>query len=310
MNIFRGLSEFKQLKNAVVTIGTFDGLHVGHQKILQRLAEVARNCNGETVLITFWPHPRYVLNPNGETFHLLTSIEEKSEILKNFGIDHLVIIPFTREFSNLTSREFVKDILINIIGTKKLVIGYDHRFGKDRAGSFEELKREAPRYGFEVEEIPEQDIDHIAVSSTKIRNALNVGDIEIANRYLGRKYCLSGIVVKGEGLGRKIGYPTANINPNFEHKLVPGDGIYAVKVGRDDKMFNGMLNIGYRPTVDGKHRVIEVNIFDFDEDIYGEMITLYFFKKTRSEIKFNSVEELKEQLHSDKKEIRNILKKR
>ncbi len=310
MKIYNGLTDFNKLNNAVVTIGTFDGVHIGHQKILQRLIETSKNIDGETVLITFWPHPRYVLNPNGNKFHLLTSIEEKSEILEEIEINHLIIIPFTREFSNMSSEDFVKKVLVDKIGTKKLVIGYDHRFGKDRLGSFEELKKDAPLYGFDVEEIPEQDVDHVAVSSTKIRKALEEGDIETANKYLGRQYHLSGLVVKGNGLGKTLGFPTANINPLFEYKLIPADGIYAVSVTRNKKTFSGMLNIGLRPTVGGKERVIEVNIFDFDEDIYGENITVKFHQKTRNEVKFETVQKLVEQLQKDKNEIKNIMSSR
>ncbi len=308
MKIYHGLDEIKPIQNAVVTIGTFDGVHFGHQKILNRLQEIANTIHGKTVLITFWPHPRFVIHPNGNKFHLLTSIEERASLLKNFQVDHLIIIPFTREFSNLSSEDFIKDILVDKIGTKKLVIGYDHRFGKDRKGSFKELKKDGPLYGFDVEEIPEQDIDHVAVSSTKIRNALEKGDVQSANKYLGRNYTLKGIVVKGSGIGHNIGFPTANIQPSFEQKLIPADGIYAVKVYRGDEVYGGMLNIGYRPTVDGKKKVIEVNIFDFSEDIYGENIEIEFIKKTRDEVKFNSLEELVNQLKSDKKEIEQIIK--
>ena len=308
MKIYQGLSEISSIENAVVTIGTFDGVHIGHQKILKRLREIANLIDGSTVLITFWPHPRFVLYPNGNKFHLLTSIEERAALLEQYHVDHLIIIPFTREFSNLSSEDFIRQILVDKIGTKKLVIGYDHRFGKDRMGSFKELKEDGHLYGFEVEEIPEQDIDHVAVSSTKIRTALEEGDIQTANKYLGRSYQVSGIVVKGSGIGRNIGFPTANINPLFELKLIPADGIYAVRVRRKEKVYGGMLNMGYRPTVDGKRKVIEVNIFDFEDDIYGEVITLEFIGKTRNEIKFNSLEELVYQLNRDRTEIQEILK--
>lgn len=307
MKVYQGISNFKKIKNAVVTSGTFDGVHIGHQKIIQRLREIADKIQGETVLITFWPHPRFVLYPNGIKFHLLTSIEERIEILGQSGIDHLIIIPFTREFSNLSSEAFIKEILVEKIGTKKLVIGYDHRFGKNRSGSFEELKKDGPLYGFDVEEIPEQDIDHVAVSSTKIRSAIEQGDLTTANKYLGRDYSLRGYVVKGDGLGMKLGYPTANVKVEFEHKLIPADGIYAVRVKRRDQMYNGMLNIGYRPTVSGTHHVIEVNIYDFNEIIYGEFIEVFFVQKTRNEIKFESLDALVNQLHRDKEEIVKIL---
>lgn len=307
MKVYRDLSEFPEVKNPVVTSGTFDGVHFGHQKILRRVKEIARNINGETVLLTFWPHPRLVLYPNEIKFHLLTSIEEKIELLDEFGLDHLIIIPFTRDFSNLSSEEFIKNILVDKINTKKLVIGYDHRFGKNRTGSFEELKKDAPIYGFEVEEIPEQDIDDVAISSTKIRDALENGEITIANKYLCRPYSLRGYVVRGDGIGKNMGYPTANIKPDFEQKLIPADGIYAVRVILRKKYYDGMLSIGYRPTVNGKDRTIEVNLFNFSGNIYGEYLRIEFFKKTRNEEKFDSIESLIEQLHKDKEEIQGIL---
>jgi len=307
MKVYRDPSEFTRLSNAVVTSGTFDGVHFGHQKILRRLKEIAEQTGGETVLLTYWPHPRLVLHPGEIKFHLLSSIEEKIELLEQFGIEHMLIIPFTRDFSNMTSEDFIKEILVGKIGTKKLVIGYDHRFGRDRSGSFEELKQNAPVFGFEVEEIPEQDIDDVAISSTKIRQALESGHIETANLYLGRPYQIRGYVVKGDGLGKQLGYPTANIMVDFEQKMIPADGIYAVKVRRDSQSYDGMSNIGYRPTVNGKTRVIEVNIFDFEGDIYGEYLEVLFYKKTRDEQKFNNLDGLVEQLHKDKEEIQSFL---
>lgn len=310
MKIYHGLDDFTRLDYAVVTSGTFDGVHIGHQKILSRLQEIAKKNNGETVVITFWPHPRLLLHPDDSTLKILNTFEEKAELLKELGIQHLIRIPFTKEFSQLTSEEFIKDILVERIGTKKLVIGYDHRFGKNREGSFEQLVVNAPKYGFEVEEIPRQDIDHLAVSSTKIRQALEAGDIATAFQCIGRPYSITGRVIKGDKIGRSIGFPTANIEIDTKHKLIPADGIYAVTVKHANKMYGGMLYIGYRPTINGKRRNIEVNIFDFNEEIYGESITVYFQKMTRGDLKFNSLEELTKQLHQDKIDSLRVLEKR
>ncbi len=306
MKIYHDIDEFKKLDFAVVTSGTFDGVHYGHQKILQRVHEIAHNNGGESVLLTFWPHPRLVLFPEQELY-LLTSIEEKTALLSKKHIDHLVIIPFTHAFSSQSSEEFIKNILVDKIGTKKLVIGYDHKFGKNRSGSFEELKKDGPIYGFEVEEIPKQMIENNAVSSTKIRKALTAGNIDIANEFLGRPYCLHGKIIEGDKIGRTMDFPTANIEVIFKHKLIPAEGIYAVKVMLEDVYFKGMLNIGYRPTFGGTQKRVEVNIFDFSEDIYGKEIMIEFYHKIRSEIKFENVGALKSQLQSDKKETIAIL---
>lgn len=307
MNIYHGIEDFKKLENAVVTSGTFDGVHIGHQKILSRLKEIARKNNGQTVVITFWPHPRLVLYPDQTDLKLLNTFEEKAELLRDQGIDHLLRIPFTKEFSNLTSEEFIRSILIEAIGTKKLVIGYDHKFGKNREGSFEHLKENASVYGFDVEEIPPQDIDHVTVSSTKIRNALLEGDVVTGTELLGQPYFINGRVVKGDEIGRQIGFPTANIEVDSQHKLIPANGTYAVRVKHQNHMLSGMLNIGYRPTVEGKTKTIEVNIFDFNDDIYGETIGIHFIKKIRDERKFSGIDELKEQLSKDKTLVIQIL---
>lgn len=307
MKIYHGLDEFKKLDFAIVTGGTFDGVHFGHKKILQRLDEISKKNGGESVLLTYWPHPRLVLYPEQELY-LLTSIEEKVELLSQKHVDHLVIIPFTKGFANLSSEEFIKDILVDRIGTKKLVIGYDHKFGKNRSGSFEELKKDGPIYGFEVEEIPKQMIENNAVSSTKIRRALTAGEIDIANEYLGRPYCIHGKVIEGDKIGRTMDFPTANIEVTFKHKLIPAEGIYAVKVNVDEKYFKGMLNIGYRPTFGGTQKRVEVNIFDFNKDIYDKEILIEFYHRIRAEVKFENLGALKSQLHHDKKEAINILK--
>lgn len=300
MKVYNGLANFPQIKNPVVTLGTFDGVHLGHQKILARIRSIAKSIQGETVLITFWPHPRLVLYPKKHNIRLLTSFEEKNILLRKFGIDHLVTIPFTKEFSQLSSEEFIQQILIEKIRTKVLVIGYDHRFGKNREGGFEHLKANQSRYGFELEEISREDIDHVGISSTKIRKALEEGRVDIARDYLGRDYELSGIIIKGQQLGRSIGFPTANIKILHDYKLIPGDGAYAVSVSLEDKSYQGMLNIGYRPTVNGLSQTVEVNLFDFDGDLYDKRLTVYFKIYLRPEKKFSNLEELRAQLEKDR----------
>ena len=302
MKVYTNLEDFKGVKNPVVTTGTFDGVHLGHQKIISRLKDVAREEKGETVLLTFSPHPRMVLFPDDNELKLLNTLPEKIELLDKYGVDHLIIYPFTKEFSRLTSIEFVRNILVNSIQTKRLVIGYNHHFGRNREGSFEHLKEYGPLYGFEVEEIPAKDIDHIQISSTKIRNALLEGNVELATDYLGHTYTLTGTVVTGKKLGRTIGYPTANIQVKDQYKLIPGDGVYAVRIKHKNVFYGGMLNIGNNPTVEGKGKSIEVNIFDFDKVIYGDEATIYFVERLRDEVKFNNLEELKEQLAKDKLE--------
>lgn len=308
MRIYHSLDDFSPVRNAVVTSGTFDGVHVGHQKILSRLSEVAERNSGETVVITFWPHPRLVLYPNDTDLKLLNTFEEKAELIKAQGIQHLLRIPFTKEFSQQSSEEFITNILVDKIGTKKLVIGYDHHFGKNREGSFEQLKLNGPKYGFDVEEISRQDVDHVVVSSTKIRRALETSDLETATHLLGRPYGITGRVVKGDKIGRLMGFPTANLEIDSKHKLVPADGIYAVTVQHEHTVFGGMLYIGYRPTIDGAKKSIEVNIFDFDKDIYGESLSINFYQLIRGDSKFNDLEELKEQLKKDKDQALSILK--
>lgn len=309
MKIYHSLDDFTRLDYAIVTSGTFDGVHLGHQKILARLKEIAGKNNGETVVITFWPHPRFILRPDDSSLKLLNTFEEKADLLKEQGIQHLIRIPFTKEFSQLSSEEFITKILVQTIGTKKLVIGYDHRFGKNREGSFEQLKLNGPAYGFDVEEIPRQDVDHVGVSSTKIRHALDQGDVQTATHLLGRLYSINGRVVKGDKLGRLMGFPTANIEIDTHHKLIPMDGIYAVKVAYAHQVFGGMLYIGNRPTVNGTKRNIEVNIFNFERDIYGEDLTVHFIELIRNDMKFGDLEALKQQLEKDKEIALHILKR-
>jgi riboflavin kinase/FMN adenylyltransferase len=307
MKVYHGIAHFKRLSFAVVTSGTFDGVHIGHQKILSRLREVSNQYHGESVVITFWPHPRMVVSADSQDLKLLSTIEEKIEMLDRMQVDHLLIIPFTQEFSRLTSEEFINRILVEGIGTKRLVIGHDHRFGRNREGSFEHLRANAAQYGFEVEEIPRQDIEEIGVSSTRIRNALLEGNLPISKEYLGRPYSLKGKVVKGKQLGRTIGFPTANLHVPELYKLIPADGVYAVRAKLQDKFYQGMLNIGVRPTVDGVSRSIEVHLFDFDQDIYDQVLTLYFEARIRPEQKFAGIEELKNQLSQDKEDSLRLL---
>ena len=307
MNIYYKPEDISPIRNAVVTSGTFDGVHIGHQKILKRVNEVASNMGGESVLITYWPHPRLVLYPDDTSLRLLNTFEEKAELLREQGIRHLLRIPFTKDFAQWSSETFIRRILVDIISTKKLVIGYDHRFGNNREGRFEQLKANAASYGFEVEEIPRQDVDDIGVSSTKIRQALLAGDVANAAALLGRPYIMSGRVITGEKIGRMIGFPTANVEIDSQHKLIPADGAYAVKIELAHNVYSGMLNIGYRPTVGGRRKTIEVHIFDFSETIYGDTLKIHFIQHLRSERKFNDIEALKEQLLEDKQNALAIL---
>ncbi|MES2796177.1 MAG: bifunctional riboflavin kinase/FAD synthetase [Bacteroidota bacterium] len=307
MKIHYDLDSFEKLDCAVVTSGTFDGVHLGHQKILAKLKEITVAKGGESVLITFFPHPRMVLFNDSQKLKLLNTLSEKIHLLEKFEIDHLVIIPFTREFSEINSQTFIQDILVERIGAKVLVIGYDHRFGKNREGSFEYLKENASKFGFEVLEIPRQDIENIGISSTIIRNSILAGEVEQAALLLGASYSLNGKVVKGKQLGRTLGYPTANIYVVEDYKLIPAEGVYAVRIVHNHNQYNGVLNIGKRPTIEGKDRTIEVFIFDFDKEIYGENLTIHFVKKIREEIKFNSLDDLKAQIGKDAEEAKSIL---
>lgn len=307
MRIYEGIDEFGPVNRPVVTSGTFDGVHIGHQKILKRIRNIADELNGETVLITFWPHPRLVLYPKEHNLMLLSTFEEKAKLLRDAGIDHLISIPFTKEFSELGSEEFIQKILIDKIQTRKLVIGYDHRFGRNREGGFAYLKGHIDQYPFELEEISREDVDDVGVSSTKIRQALQEEKVDIANGYLGRFYEINGIIIKGQQLGRSIGFPTANIHIPNDYKLIPSDGAYAVLVHVEGDQYNGMLNIGNRPTVDGNSRSIEVNLFDFEGDLYDKRVCVQLKKYLRPEVKFANLEELKEQLKVDREKAISIL---
>ncbi len=307
MRIYHHIDEFTRLDNAVVTIGTFDGVHTGHRKIIADLKQLAAETNGETVLLTFFPHPRMILHPEDESIKMINTIGEKAEMLEELGIDHLIITPFSRDFSNQSAEEYIRDVLVNKIGTKKIVIGYDHRFGKDRQGGLSDLQRLGPAFGFDVIEIPEQDIYEVAVSSTRIREALLNGAIELANTFLSYPFFITGRVVRGDQIGRTIGYPTANIVISEKYKLIPVDGIFAVKVKIDGESYGGMAYIGTRPTINGVRRNIEVNIFNFDREIYNQEIRMEFYNFVRDDMKFDSLDALKDQIRKDKLDVEALL---
>jgi riboflavin kinase / FMN adenylyltransferase len=308
MKIYEGIDKFTGAKNPAVTIGTFDGVHLGHQKIIQQLKKGTESIKGESVIFTFYPHPRMVLFPDDGGLKLLSTEEEKRELLEKFGVDHLIIHPFTKEFSRITYTEYVRDILVNKLKVKKLIIGYNHHFGRNREGSFDELISLAPVYNFELEKISAHDIDDVEISSTKIRKALDAGDIDTANKYLGYSYSIKGKVVKGKELGKGLGYPTANIHIEDRYKLIPANGIYAVTVEVEKKMFNGMLSIGVNPTISANgSTTIEVNIFDFNKDIYDENIRIFLKQKIRDEKKFESLADLIKAIDGDKEKSLKIL---
>jgi riboflavin kinase/FMN adenylyltransferase len=303
LKIYSNISEFTGVDRPIITTGTFDGVHFGHRKIIDRLTKIADSSNGESVILTFSPHPRMVLFPDDHGLQLINTIEEKIELLKNAGVQHLIIHPFTVDFSRMTSIQFVRDILVSQFKTHKLVIGYDHHFGRNREGSFEHLKEYSPLYGFEVEEIPVQLLDDVGVSSTKIRNALLSGKVDLANEYLGYQYSISGRVVKGKQIGRQIGFPTANIFVEDSTKLIPKEGVYSVDVLINDTKYQAMMNIGQSPTVAAKSQRLEVHIFDFNQDIYEHTIKVFLKERVRDEVHFENLDFLKEQLQKDKNQI-------
>ncbi len=301
MSIFHHISELSSVTNSIVTIGTFDGVHLGHQKIIKRLVELKQQQGGEIIVFTFDPHPRKVLFPEQKDLKLITTTAEKCEVLKQFGVDHVLVFPFTKEFSQMPAQQYISDIIAKGLKTKTLVIGYDHRFGSNREGNIETLKELSKVYDFHVEEIPAQEINQLNVSSTRIRKAIEEGDIVTANDFLGYHFFITGTVVKGKQLGRTIGYPTANVFVDNVDKLMPKIGVYAVNVVIDGAKYKGMLNIGTNPTTDSDNNIkIEVNIFDFDKDIYGKNIKVEFVKWIRNEEKFANLDELKEALANDK----------
>lgn len=295
----QSISNYDKKQSTAITIGTFDGVHIGHRKILERLINDAKKSGLQSTVLTFFPHPRMVLQKDTQ-IKLLNTIQEKVKILELIGLDCLIIHPFTAEFSRLSSIEFVRDILVNELKTKKIIIGYDHRFGRNRNANIQDLIAYGTTLNFEVEEIAAQEIDDVSVSSTKIRKALNEGDMKTANKYLGYHYMLTGKVEKGKGLGRQLDFPTANLSIEEDYKLIPKNGVYVVKSILNEKLYYGMMNIGFNPTVDGSSKSIEIHFFDFKDDLYGQNIQVDILERIRDEHKFNSLEELKTQLLKDK----------
>lgn len=306
MRIFKGIESLGEIKNPVVTIGTFDGVHLGHQKIIEQLNLEAEKIGGESVLLTFDPHPRIVLLPENHNVKLIQTLNEKFQVLEKFDLKNVILIPFTTEFSELSAIDFVEQILIGNLKAKKVVIGYDHQFGRNREGNIQFLKSVSEKYGFEVIEISAKSIDEINISSTKIRDSLLRGDVETAKLFLSRPYEISGTVVKGNQLGRTLGFPTANVKVDSELKLVPANGVYAVRVKIAEKMYFGVMNVGTKPTVNTtEEKSLEVFIFEFKNEIYGEEITLFFDKQVRNEQKFANLDELKRAISNDEAVCRN-----
>jgi len=303
MRVFKGLDNLPPFKNPVLTIGTFDGVHLGHAKIIERLRKKAIEVDGESIIITFDPHPRFVVAPNSTPIELLSTSQEKIKALQALHVDNVVIVPFTKAFSDISAEAYIRDFIVSNFHPHTIIIGYDHHFGKNRQGNYQLLESVKATYGFQLEEIPVQEIEHIAVSSTKIRAALHIGDIKKANELAGKYYTLEGVVIHGEKRGRLIGFPTANVHVGDAHKLIPANGVYAVKAHLKETVYKAMLNIGVRPTVSSSnHRSIEVNIIDFDQDIYDETLRIEFVDKLRDETKFNGIDELIAQLTIDKQD--------
>jgi len=300
-------SDYKLLSNSVVTIGTFDGVHVGHKKIFNRLVNIAKEEKLQAIVLTFFPHPRMVVQKD-TNIKMINTIDEKSDLLESEGVDHLVVKKFTKDFSRLSAQEYVRDILVNTLHVKHIIIGYDHHFGRNRTANIDDLKAFGDIYDFKVTEISAQDINEVTVSSTKIRKALNEGDIKSANAFLGYNFMLTGTVIKGKGLGKKIGFPTANIKIEESYKLIPKKGVYVVKSQIDENTtLYGMMNIGTNPTVNGTTQSIEVNFFDFSNSIYDTQLKIEILERLRDEQKFNSIEDLKIQLGLDMKNSNQFL---
>jgi riboflavin kinase/FMN adenylyltransferase len=310
VKIYTDIEEFQSIKNPVLTIGTFDGVHVGHQKIIEKMQEIARKTDGETVIFTFYPHPRMVVNPTNHGIELIQSQQEKLKKLASLGIDHVIVYPFTKEFSDITAASFVSDLLVNQLNIHTIIVGYDHQFGKNREGNLAYLEDKGKEFGFDVIEIPAHEINAVNVSSSKIRHALIDGDIETANHYLNGSFEIWGKVVHGNKIGRTIGFPTANIGVDDSLKIVPGRGVYAVtvKIEGGENLF-GMMNIGVRPTVNQELKeTIEVNIFDFKEDIYDKSVRICLHKRIRNEQKFDGLDALIKQIKDDEITIRSYFK--
>lgn len=308
MEIHKDLEKIT-IPNAVVTVGVFDGVHCGHDAIIHRLLAVAREKNGESVVVTFWPHPRLFLTPEGAGLKYLSTLREKRELFEKKNVDHFVIVPFTRELSNYSSEKFIKEIIVGKVKATYLIVGFNHHFGKNREGSFETLQSLAGKYNLEVERVEARLMDKDNVSSTRIREALNEGDILLANRLLGYHYSINGTIIGGKKIGRSLGFPTANILPKERYKLIPRDGVYAVSINLGNETHKGMLNIGLRPTLNNGEngKTIEVHIFDFKHQIYGKDVQVRFIGRIRDEVKFSGVDQLVEQLKKDKTMAQKIL---
>jgi riboflavin kinase/FMN adenylyltransferase len=309
LNVFPSISEFNSSKKTIVTIGTFDGVHIGHQKIIEKLIQETKKADCESLILTFFPHPRMVLN-GSSSIKLLNTINEKSSLLEKMGLDNLVIHPFDKKFSNLSAEEFVKTILVDSFNIKKIIIGYDHRFGNNRAANIDDLISFGKKYDFEVEQISAQEIDSVSVSSTKIRDAITDGNMIVANEFLGYDYILSGKIITGKQLGRTIGFPTANIKIEENYKLIPKNGVYIVKSHLQEKTVFGIMNIGLNPTVNGEDLSIEVHFLDFEADLYNKNITVSVIDRIRDEQKFTSIDLLKAQIQEDKNYAISFIKKR
>ena len=310
MMVFNDIAQVRNIPNAVVTIGTFDGVHIGHQAIFRKMRELAETIDGQTVVVTFSPHPRQVLNIDSSNLRFICTEEEKLKRIEQFGIDNVVIITFTKEFARTPSEDFIKNFIIERIKPSYIVVGYDHHFGKNRMGDFDQLTQLGQQFSFKVERVEAQDVDEVAVSSTKIRHALAIGDVATANRLLGYPYSVTAEVVRGNMIGRTIGFPTANLELPKEYRLINNAGVYTCLVDLNRTTYKAMANIGKRPTIgdrDDDNFIIEVNIFDFDQDIYGQHITVRFLDRIRSEIKFNGLEELKAQLNQDREQAKAML---
>ncbi|WP_160712597.1 bifunctional riboflavin kinase/FAD synthetase [Chitinophaga solisilvae] len=309
MQVHRDLNHLPEFRNAVVTIGTFDGVHTGHRFIIQQLEQAAADCDGETVIVTFDPHPREVLMPKPNNIRLLTTLPEKIALLEQAGIDHLVVVPFTKAFSELSAREYLEDFLVARFKPNTIIIGYDHRFGHNREGGLELLEAEQQVYGFRLIEIPQQVVNDLTVSSTKIRKSLQEGQVQLANELLGYPYFLTGEVIHGDKMGRQLGYPTANLQLPDERKLIPAEGIYAVRVqlAGHSNLLPAVMSIGFRPTFNGTDLRLEVHLFDFNEDLYGKLLTVYFIAYIRSNQKFDNIDDLVVQMDKDSAQSRAIL---
>jgi riboflavin kinase / FMN adenylyltransferase len=313
MQVHRDIDQLPAFRNAVVTIGTFDGVHQGHRQIIDEMRNEARAVKGETVIITFHPHPRKIVSSTILGIRLINTLEERLDLLAQLGIDHVVVVPFTEAFANQPADDYIRNFLVGKFNPHTIIIGYDHRFGRDRQGDYRLLEQKAGEFGFKLKEIPKHILENISISSTRIRESILNHDFDTANKLLGYEFFFSGTVVDGDKLGRQLGYPTANLKVQDEEKIIPGNGIYAVyaspafAIAGEGERFKGMMSIGFRPTVDGKKRVIEVNLFDFNEDIYGQTLTVFVKKYLREERKFDSLEALVKQIDQDKIDSQAIL---